>query len=411
MITGLLTMLAAGTAALVGSIGNVSRLLIGQTLQTGSIAQRTEAARVEPLTLIDGSLVTSDRLDPTLNVGIDIVASIYGTAMSLTNTTVGNTQIIKRLEALNPTSSSMRSLRTRLGLESYKRFESEDLQDESDGFIGRFIDDETGGVPDYTEVLAVESLRRPRSALAMEAKTDKPDDTEALLKKKRDVISSSDVREAVRDANALAFGKVINFELTTDGEKHQVPVTFRLATAFVDPANLQNAMSHRFQSEQTALERKIKWKTGTIESISDLFFCRDIVRSHAKNLMRDKDRVYEKLSPSNRGSYTRALLRGEVSVAQASNFLIISRDTADRVEAHLGGSFDNEGFRQRMLESTGIMVLAIIDPLHDTVTFYVESLARGQTVAGRNLEAKSKKNGPNLDEIMAVLTTGRGNLV
>lgn len=406
MFTGLLTALSAGIASLFASSTSAGKTLIGQSLSSGSIARLTHATSVDPITLVDNTLELNDRLDGVLELCVNIYASIYARALSTRNTTVNGTQIIKRLEALNPTNTSMRSLKAQYGLECLKDRDHSQMTGLND-----LLEDDVI-VPDYT--LANESDKRPTAignfsaipGLGFSFEDDK--DEEPKLAKT--LINKPASKDVFKDQPQLAFGKVVEYELKAEGETFVVPVSFRLAPSMVDNPSIVNAMISRFKSNETALERRVKWNTGSIDKLSELLFCTDLVRSDYKNMLGDKSGVYRKLRPSTTGEYTRALLRGEVSVAQASNILVISRATADIVEARSGGRFEDAQFRQKMLEETGIMLLVIIDPITDIIRLYIESMPNGHRIPGRNIVSASKKNGPDIEQILAVLTTGRGNL-
>lgn len=401
MITGLLTTLATVVTGVAAGAGKLGKVVLGQTLNQGSIARKTLPARIEPLTLIDAGLEFNDRIDATLETCINLQMSLYSQAVSLTDTTVNNTQIIERLEALNYTNNSnklSRMVSSGLGLESI---------DIGSGNLSEFIDVEGDkfAIPDYSELWSMESMRK--------GNTVRPNGTiEPGLEdsKKLTTHAGKGVTESFKDAPQLAFGKIFNVEFKTDGEVFTIPITMRLATTLVSADVLTGAMVNRFKSEQTALERKVKWKTGGITNILDLILCRDIVRDSYKSMIRDKDGIYSKLSPNRVSDLSKALINGRVSVAEASNILVISQSTADIIEAKMGGKFSQEAFRQRMLEATGIMILAIIDPVHDYVTFYIESIANGQKVSGRNLESSKKKGGPDMNDLLTSLLTGRGQL-
>lgn len=426
MFSGLLVALGAGISSLFGDVTKVSKTVLGQSLSSGSLARLTHATSVEPITLVDNTLEMSDRLDGVLELCVNIYASIYARAISTRNTSVNGSQIIKRLESLNPTNTSMRSLSVQYGLECLK-----DQEHSTVNTVSQMIDegDTSKSIPDYTLSLASESFRKGMPlnfGFAFEndntggnsgggrggnqgggSNRQPPGEYEGPEK----IINKGRDAGTFKDKPELSFGKVVEYELKADGDSFNVPVSFRLATSLVDNPSIVNAMISRFKSEETALERKVKWKTKSITALTELLFCTDLVRQDYKNMISDKSGVYRKLRPQASGEYTRALLRGEVSVAQASNILVISRATADQVEARTGGRFEDQQFRQKMLENTGIMILVIIDPISDIISMYIESMPRGHRIPGRNVVAASKKSGPDIEQILAVLTTGRGNLI
>lgn len=378
------------------------KAVLDQTQQRGSIARNTSAAQVNPITLVDSTLKYDERLNDSLHVFVNLYAAIYLQSVALSNTTVGGTQIIKRLEKLNPTNSTLS-----VGLEGLQ----EDLTGEPAGIVSQILPE--GEVFDLP---SMESLKLPLPMFSMEAaqgaeRGEKSGDPVSGAKGSTDTLASGDIKEALRDVPELAVGKMFSVSLKADGEVHSIPVSIRLATTVASQASLLRAMQHRFSSLETALERKVKYKSGAITGFMDRLLCRDMVREHYKNLISDKDGVYAKMSPEKSKSYMKALLTGEVTIAQASNILIISADTAQRLEGLTGGKLRDKNYRDRMLESTGIMLLGVIDPMDDSITIYVDNLDSEQLVSGRNLSKTSKKDGPDVGDVLRMLVEGRGSLM
>lgn len=365
-----------------------------QTQQRGSIARGIAAAQVNPITLVDSTLKYDERLNDSLHVFVNLYAAIYLQSVALSNTTVGGTQIIKRLEKLNPTNSTLG-----LGLEDIY----EDITGEAPGIVSQILPE--GEVFDLP---SMESLKLPLPRFSMESMQG---GSQPAGRGSDEVLASGAIKEALKDVPELAVGKMFSVELKSDGETHSIPVSIRLATTVASQASLVKAMQNRFSGVETALERKVRYKSGSITGFMDRLLCRDLVREHYKNLIADKDGVYAKLSPEKSKSYMKALLTGEVSVAQASNILLISSDTASRIEGLTGGKFHDKNFRNRMLEATGIMLLGVIDAMDDSITVYVDNLDNEQLISGRNLSKTSKKDGPDVNEVLRMLVEGRGSLL
>lgn len=374
-------------SGILSGVVNRTKAFFGQVAEnttSKSLVGRAAAARVEPITIIDSDLANNERLEDTLNVTVNLFASIYIQAIALTSTTVSGAQIIKTLDKINPAKAGED---VAYSLESIDGVENSILKE-----------DLSNQVKDVGDVLSFESNGKNYTANRDKAK-------------KATIKVGADVKETLRDIPELSVGKLMTVTLKAEGEEFQIPVSIRLAVSQAQKSSLVKALQHRFSGEESALERSVKWKTGAITSIVDLITCADLVRSHYKNLVADKDGIYTKLTPNKSSTLANAAWTGETTVAQASSVLIISKDTAIRVEAHTGGKFENMLFRQRILKATGVMILGIVDPLHDEVTFYLESLQQGQTLQGRSISKMGKGDGPDVNEILKALVTGQSGFL
>lgn len=387
----------------VGSVlkGAKGAFLFGVSGQS-SMAAGISAARVEPITLVDTDVMVSDRLEDLLHTSINLYLAIYLQSVALRGATIGSTQIINRLEALNPTSPGENLA---YSLEAYQAHQAS-------GVLGA-IEPEPDAldIPDVLDQLSVENLDgllrnkiNPTSIARGARKGDHKDGKDR-------VGGSDDVSGALRDAPELSVGKVFNVELRVDAQTYNIPVTLRLNVTRANRQVLEKAMISRFSSGETSLERKVKWKTGSINSIFDLITNADALRENYKNLIADKDGVYSKLTPNNTTGLVRSIVAGEATIAQASNILIVSQDTAQRVEAQLGGKFENMAFRQRMLRNTGVMLFIVMDSIRDEATIYLESINGGQLVPGRLLKKSAKGDGPNITEVLKAMVAGQPNFL
>lgn len=389
-------------------VGNLGSRLTSAAKQTEtdtlsqSLMGQSRAARVEPITLVESDLVDNERIEDVLSICVNLYSAIYLQAVALSGTTVSGTQIIKTLNKINPARGGEDLAYAFENIEEPIVSGVEDaLLREGEDFIG---------LPDIREQLALENLDGfLKNRVDTKARTYH--DNEASASRAKKPTNGIKVRGEFKDSPELAVGKLLNVDLKVEGGEYSVPVSVRLATTRVAKTSLINALQHRFSSGESSLERKVKWKTGSINSLVDLITAGDLVREHYKNLIADKDGVYGKLTPGRSDSILKAMWTNETTVAQASNVLILSRDTVSRVEALTGGKFDSLLYRQRMLRTTGIMLLVIIDPLHDDVTFYLESLQQGQVLSGRSLARASKGDGPDVTEILKALATGQSGFL
>ena len=86
---------------------------------------------------------------------------------------------------------------------------------------------------------------------------------------------------------------------------------------------------------------------------------------------------------------------------------MITEETLGQIELRLNGKFSNSHVRHAMFENTNLMILAVIDPHWEMVTFYHRGLASSSQVSIKAIKSgNGKGSGPDVTDIMKAYMLG-----
>lgn len=229
--------------------------------------------------------------------------------------------------------------------------------------------------------------------------------------KHRDTYSASemsigrDTLATIKEMSNLSVGKMLSVEITDGLHKASIPIAIRLMASSIPSASLIHILSHG-NKDNSAKERYHAWKSGRISFIRDLCLCQDLIDTHRKNLMADKDSLYANLLKRQRNNQLSTVVSGNPSIATASNLVVMTSETVAQLELRLDGKLSDFHTRERVFKETYIMILVVIDKQWDRVTFYHRGLAFPTQVGIRDLKASNKGSGPDVSDILKAYQFG-----
>lgn len=353
-----------------------------QSITSGSLMRVTEAARCEPIVIVDGRLANYEPIHDIAHTSLNQYSALYMQAIALTSVTVKGVQIINRLGRLNP---------NRSGSAAFEGTVIGSMESHAAALL------ESGEGPVLRDMLpTIESFSEQRVGLTP---------IHAIVASNEQSMVGG-INTVLKDSPELAVGKLLEVTLREGKEEYKVPVTIRLAPIISDPDLLVEAAITRFGGTGSYLTRKAGWKSGRLKLIQDGLFTVDLARKHRNMLIKDVDGVYAAMTPQKSQGMLATIITSQPSLAMASNMMFLSKESAQAIEAKLGGSFDNQKFREAMFERTGVMLLVVVDTAWDSVTFYYDSIAHKLQVPVSKLTASNKKDGPDVNEVLRALTAG-----
>lgn len=353
-----------------------------QSITSGSLMRVTEAARCEPIVIVDGRLANYESIHDIAHTSLNQYSALYMQAIALTSVTVKGVQIINRLGRLNP---------NRSGSAAFEGTVIGSMESHAAALL------ESGEGPVLRDMLpTIESFSEQRVGLTP---------IHAIVASNEQSMVGG-INTVLKDSPELAVGKLLEVTLREGKEEYKVPVTIRLAPIISDPDLLVEAAITRFGGTGSYLTRKAGWKSGRLKLIQDGLFTVDLARKHRNMLIKDVDGVYAAMTPQKSQGMLATIITSQPSLAMASNMMFLSKESAQAIEAKLGGSFDNQKFREAMFERTGVMLLVVVDTAWDSVTFYYDSIAHKLQVPVSKLTASNKKDGPDVNEVLRALTAG-----
>lgn len=368
-----MTPIQLGTIGL-GAIRKVQDLWRGA--RSESYIDYTAPMRVEPLVLVDASASFLEATPQVLQSLTNLFAGYYTQAIALSNT-VGKIEVLHHLDRLNPSrnplDSGANSLGWMLSKESYKH-----------------------------------KLPMPEDfSLAMET-TGTPANTHPAVQKARgsETGFGRNTSDSMQSASDLSVGKMVMVEITDGQHKATFPISIRLMANIVPTANLVHILTVGSEETTSTKERWHAWKDGRLEFVRDLVFCNDLIDAHRKNLMQDKNDLYTNMLNRQRSNQLSTILSGNPSIATASNLAILTSDTVEQLELKVNGSLSNPRVREDIFKKTYLMIMAVIEPEWNRVTFYHRGIKNATTLSINSLKAANKGNGPDVAEILKAYQLG-----
>lgn len=344
-----------------------------------SLIEYTSSHRAEPFVILDSECVFLDETSDVMHSLQSQYAAYYVLAMSMLTTTIGNVQVSRHMDKLNPSRSAINSAANSAAA--------------------------LGGL--YT---AVESIKS--TLLDIKESANVVGDLMGRDKDSGNVqtLSAGTTRDTVKEITELSnlsVGKVISIELHdgNSGSTVTVPVAIRLIANSLSPdAVANNLLAGELNKAWT--DRWHGWKSGRL-SLVDMLFCKDLVDAHRKNLMNDTNGLYRAINERRNKNRLSALLSGDPSVGTFSNMYVITEATAKMVEAGMqGGTLKDYKAREKLFDNTAVMILAVMDRNWKRVTYYHQGLNRYTEVSFRDLKVANKGSGPDISEILNAYRLG-----
>lgn len=336
-----------------------------------SLVEATKMTRVEPLVVISKDCLSLDITKDVLDVKLNMFSAYYLQAVSIL-TKVNNVEVIKVLDKLNP---------------------------DRDG-TGFLLSNEYAAEAAALHLAENYKYRLPSMesyALEMLNATS----TSKMHESQKAV-------DTINELTSMATGRLLNVEIVVPCEDNTprvvtIPVSVRLMPSMVSGSTVSHLLA--YQSEDTSMfERFHKWRAGRINFISDLIFCQDLLDEYKRASMGDNSGTMAEIARRVQNAKKYGLLTKNPSLAAASNLFIMSKTVAKDVEARLRGTLSNFKTREKAFQNTYAMIIAVIDPEVDRVTFYTRGQQAAADFSFREIKAAGKgSKGPDIMDIMKAM--------
>lgn len=415
--------------------------------KSDSLIDYTRPSRVEPLCLIDADLVFWDGTNEVMQSFLSQFCGWYLQAVAL-SATVGKVEVMRHLDKLNPRRNALDS-----------------AMDTAGGVAGWYLAQESyeHGLPSMKSIqIAMEShaVHAPLDILplkiSMEARNpytgaggsnpahqqrqnardreaeqrrreeredarenrqnerqDARDKAQSAERAARDAAAADtskfgvgkDTIQTVRELSNLSVGKLLTVNITDGQHSADIPVAVRLMANTLPSDSVVHILS--LGQQDKGLRARIHgYRSGRLEFWRDIVGCQDLIAAHKKALMADKDGALRNIVQRKRQNQLAAVLSGNPSVATASNMMVISRESADRIEAESHIDFNSFKLREKVFEPTSLVMLAIVAKEYDRISFYYRGIPEKVDVSLRDLKASNKGNGPDVADILRAYQMG-----
>lgn len=389
MTLPILAAAAAGDAKAVGrELMSTVLTATKASVRVSSLADLAKPCRVEPITLIDQSIADQPYVVDLMKLTVSLFAGYYLQAVNMVMG-VGKIDTLKVFDALNPE----RSLGG-LAFENYK---------------GAVYDPST-----YTNGLpSLEAFSRPmergliaeysqekfeaawRDDAPMRASIEKSG-TEDTDTPPRNSISSNDAHK-IYEAENLAIGKLLNVDVSSDGEKKKLPVLVKLIPAVVPSDTLVQIFTGG--GRDTWAHRMFLVKSGQIKFWRDFVMGQDMIDAHMKAMMSDRNGVYKSIMDRRRNNVAKSVQTGRLSLADASNVAIISASTMKKSANVLFAKIDDKNMRDKIFDNSYLLMLMVVDERWGRVTIYHRGVDLSTSYRIEDVKMAEKSKGQDITEI------------
>jgi hypothetical protein len=405
------TMLGGGAAVATGvskldtAMRGVSAANRALASEHNSLTEFTRIARVEPIVMLEEGTRTLPYITDILQTLTSIFAGYYMQAVSL-EVNVGNIETRRLLEKFNPNRDVVgpdagfiqREVARGLGMEDYKwglpdPFSPPTASMEAMQTAERTVTTQTTkydahGVPTVT------------------SQTQTTQTTEDVPEEPMRVDFGRDPGSAITQMNSLSVGVMLNVNVESNGHKAAIPVTVRLMPNLM-PSDVMLAILSHAERDTTAKARYHAWRSGELSFIRDIVLCQDLIDAHRETLRKDRTGIYAEILKRRQKNTAASASTGNVSIATASNILVMTQATARKLEARTAGKLSNAAFRARVFDATYVMLMVVVDTDYEQVTIYTRGLAGSTTVSVKAMKNAAKGSGPDVGEILRAYQLGQ----
>ena len=209
------------------------------------------------------------------------------------------------------------------------------------------------------------------------------------------VINDQGLQE-IKDSSNQVVGKLLNVSINIQGRKVTIPVTVRLIAVPATPERVGSIMAGK-SLDQSFGARWKRWRAGRIEFFKDLILCQDLIDEHKKRLMEDDGGVLMAIEKRKSAQTKASLANNELSIADATNIFIISREVEKIIEKTLGGKLSSAITRNKIFNQTYGMIIVVIDKAYERAVIYTRGVAMPSTFSFRELKNRARGNGGGSD--------------
>lgn len=324
-------------------------------------------ANVEPIVLVDNTLLNEPVLADVLQTNLAFFAGQYLMAATL-SMSVGKINIRNHLDKLNPNRKAVD--------------------------IGNILD----SAGDWAATMEAEQHRLPDfgNRLSVEAYDEVPE---------TGATGGRDQLKEIHDASNMAVGKLLSFEITDGQHRQTVHVGVRLNVKQISAPALLSIYNFAGK-DQSAKERYWGWRGGDLSFIRDIVFCVDVLDEYRDTLMKDDTGIYANILKRHHTNRFAGIVTANPSVATSSNMLVIDSTTTEALENEIMGKLDNFKTRQKIFAESYLMTIAVVDRGWNQVTFYHRGISVPTTCSFKEIASKTKADNFNITDILSSYQAG-----
>lgn len=402
-----------------------------------SLVEFTQAARVEPICVVDRSLVGLDALTDVAKVMLSRYTAFYLAAGSMVGD-IGSIKTIQALDKINPSRTPSYTLANSI-LSSLPTHENmvvnpEDIGDEIREGTNEYIEDDTQihqDNPEVSEIVKAQhtayELQLPEyddargTAVSQEAnwthQQNRPhgefsknstsgdryqySENGNAFNNQATYVNSSNVSDMQVVSN-LSVGHIVNLKISDGHASREIPINIRLISYPTDQPVLLTIL--KWSEKDNSLKARWRaYKAGELDGWRDLIFMRDVYVERKQALMNDKTGLFRAMVNRVNKNTLAGVVSMSPSVGTISSIAIVSESTIEMLEDQIDGRFENFAVRQRIMNTTGLMLVAVVDQVTELVKIYTYSQALPEEYSLKQIKGASKGGGNEIADLIKIL--------
>lgn len=210
--------------------------------------------------------------------------------------------------------------------------------------------------------------------------------------------------QSLEEHAPFAVGRTVNASINQNGKQVYFPLTFRQIPIPTTTANLE-LIFNAVKGKDGWIVRYKEWKFGGLTNPE--FLCGvDQIRDEFKIRTQDMTGYYEEANARVTRNRVESLRSGRVSVNSLANSIIMTKETANRIELEIGirfGSSKMDVIRKHVKANR----ICIVDIQNSIFKLYSMSSNLAETYTFQSIKAKTKKEDVGTLEALVKVLNGR----
>jgi len=357
--TALATAAAPAISKAAGGLLSNLQVAIKNGTRVSSLADLARPARVEPLMIVEKSIAQQPYMEDIAKFSLTNFIGYYVQAINLLMN-VGRIDTLKVFDSLNPYRSQGSVKDAVWSMEHYQQ-----------------------GLP------SLEAFTQPAERGLVASLEDAQPDSNADIR--------AEMPKQVFEVDNLAVGKMITVELRDGDQSNKLPILVRLVPA----AMPTQSMTHIFTAggRDTWVDRYHLVRGGQIRAVRDGILGIDLIDDHRRALANDTSGVAQQIIDRRRNNLKKTLVTGAVSMADASNIAVMSKETAVAMGRAMYGKIDSKAVRDKIFDNSYLLMLIVVDERWERVTIYHRGQDMGSDYSFKEIKGAEKNKGPDITEV------------
>lgn len=336
----------------------------------GSYGDVLKGLRVSPLHIIDESLLEYEHISTINKNTVDYFALQYCMVIPVLSGSKLSLQVKDVIQRVNPTPIIDTS---GLAIESRKGANRKTVS-EMDLSLAK------GYLPGS---LAVEAITKPVE-----------DTTELTATYKGSKMTGS------------KYSGIVDIGITNkEGQTKTQPVEVSLSSVYVHPSVVSTVLLGEATS-YGLVSRINLWLDGQISFWNDLVGWADVIDKQEKMLKKDKHGIMQKILARGWKAKIFGILKGQPSLAVASNIFTVSKDTMRSTERRLGGPITKSKVRNKIFKSVRALLIIVVDTDRDMINVYWRGIDDYSTFTIKELKSNDSSGLNDLTTVMREMFAG-----